>query len=762
MLPSRINPEKCLQKTECYPKELDQVAIISNPEELKSSLLTHCQTEEQENAVEEYLLKHIGVASTFTHIEQLKKYLSYIVAVLNGKVASIQPSENNKSAIMVKLTEEIKQCTPGFLNRVYVIVGSFNQPRSIDALLCAYRLQLVEKAHAKSKNDEQHAHHRFHVVANTLGYGIPYEDTHDVHPGKIPDDKIQQLLTDTFMNDYQPHKIVTHLWDQAMLDQLGYVGRQKDYTYEVFTAILDYFRMVFNKPDIGIHDCFIIDKKTDAVKDINWIYINSCLIQCLNEHHYFLPLKEKKVLKGKVEGAQYRIEYTFRQFPIGELTYQSAEGKTLYGYTSGLRHPLCPIMPKKLIAHLRSTIKHRFNFNFDLRSLLRVIQLRTAGLISHDRLQSACFKEINTMNFFLKFLEIHSLAIQEKEWKLFIEVMKKKLPLLITNFDDLYTVSLQITAPQFNLLWKVMKENLGRKLNDLKTIESVLRTFSNDKCRIIFHTVNVRSLDAVIGHTNCLFQTALWSSNSEYHKNTLELLHDIMPRCVPRLFDLRDALIRLSHSNARILLNSLKSFLPELIKDLNDVEKIFKVLDPSMCRIVYEQELVKDIILQAIQTPRLYKYIRYAFCNEALRINITYCLIEARYCQGDALNDYYSIANSFIRIYKAMQASFTLFKPSHRMFEIGKWDITQIMFSAAATHTTQCSMIKKAWKLALKYKSDGNPLYLRPGLIQSIGNWSKKHSTLFNTSIVYDEGDDRKWISTVSKQLARVDILKSS
>ena len=85
--------------------------------------------------------RHIGERSSYTFKSVLLESLAKLYAVFK------HPGTTNeqKNFIAGKIAEDVRECTPGFNDRVNFIIIRLNIPQNLDELLAQMRFNLVDK-----------------------------------------------------------------------------------------------------------------------------------------------------------------------------------------------------------------------------------------------------------------------------------------------------------------------------------------------------------------------------------------------------------------------------------------------------------------------------------------------------------------------------------------------------------------------------------------------------------------------------------------
>lgn len=245
-----------------------------------------------------YFRQHIG--SNYPQKKSLNDALQIVYYRLNGDLdstlGSLSPSE--KGLLIMKLTEEIDKCTPGFHNRVNTIVESFHQPQNFSELLYLVRKHLVEKT-AISLTNEVHATNRVTVVAHENSLGIKPNLSSDAFYGKLKDNVISIALQSEFQNSYTLLNLPSLLVDtlRGILIEIGYSGaKEKSESYTVgctdsevekLTTLIKRYLPSSDFQTTDWPNFFIIDDESYLILDINWKFIKQCFFDQLLQDKYF-------------------------------------------------------------------------------------------------------------------------------------------------------------------------------------------------------------------------------------------------------------------------------------------------------------------------------------------------------------------------------------------------------------------------------------------------------------------------------------------
>ncbi|MFZ0219702.1 MAG: hypothetical protein WAL30_05815, partial [Candidatus Aquirickettsiella sp.] len=152
--------------------------------------------------------KHLSDASYYRAKKILSNQLQLIYHRLQGNLDTElgKLSEDNRQALINKLTEEIIHCTEGFHNRVNIIVDSFHKPRNLAELLCTVRKDLIEEV-ADALTDEVHAWNRISVIAASDGLGVKANFPDDHYSGALSETTIRRALQQIFYKKFTPFNL---------------------------------------------------------------------------------------------------------------------------------------------------------------------------------------------------------------------------------------------------------------------------------------------------------------------------------------------------------------------------------------------------------------------------------------------------------------------------------------------------------------------------------------------------------------------------
>lgn len=234
--------------------------------------------------------KHIGYNATYTQKTELLASLQFHYAALSGQLQDINPvfnlPEDQKKAIIDKLTECIQNCTPGFHERVDSIFEQYFPTITIDRVLESIRRHIVERV-ATQVTDEVHANNRFFKDALNMGLGVHSKVRNT--PAYTYRYLANETLLNVFKQQYQPFAILLDMKARIGSQFHCYTGRNESpegYTIKYYEAGLDYLKTLFEKETVN-GDHLLLDDTTGVVRDINWNAILHALWTHFIEKAYF-------------------------------------------------------------------------------------------------------------------------------------------------------------------------------------------------------------------------------------------------------------------------------------------------------------------------------------------------------------------------------------------------------------------------------------------------------------------------------------------
>lgn len=152
--------------------------------------------------------KHLDETSTYRAkiplLDQLQLIYHRLLGNLDAELGEL--SADHRHSLIYKLTEEIKECTEGFHNRVNIIVESFHKPRNLAELLYIVRNRLVQEV-ATQLTNEVHAWNGVSVIAAIDGLGIKPNFPNDTYSGALSKNSIRRALQQTFSKKFTPFNL---------------------------------------------------------------------------------------------------------------------------------------------------------------------------------------------------------------------------------------------------------------------------------------------------------------------------------------------------------------------------------------------------------------------------------------------------------------------------------------------------------------------------------------------------------------------------
>lgn len=189
--PPVIDPSTLPTLAENWLEDLQKIACTTN-----NKLPNNC------------FAKHVGEASEYRTkiplLEQLQLIYHRLLGNLDAELGKL--SADHRQGLIYKLTEEIKECTEGFHNRVNIIVDSFHKPRNLAELLYIVRNRFVQEI-ATQLTDEVHAWNGVSVIAAIDGIGIKPNFPNDIYSGGLANASIRRALQQTFAKKFTPFNL---------------------------------------------------------------------------------------------------------------------------------------------------------------------------------------------------------------------------------------------------------------------------------------------------------------------------------------------------------------------------------------------------------------------------------------------------------------------------------------------------------------------------------------------------------------------------
>jgi|GEM_PF-1852158 hypothetical protein len=189
--PPEIDPATLPTLAENWLDDLQKIACTAN-----NKIPSNC------------FAKHLGETSGYRAkiplLEQLQLIYHRLLGNLDAELGEL--SADHRHSLIDKLTEEIKECTEGFHNRVNIIVDSFHKPRNLAELLYIVRNRFVHEI-ATQLTDEVHAWNAVSVIAAIDGIGIKPNFPNDTYSGGLANTSIRRALQQTFAKKFTPFNL---------------------------------------------------------------------------------------------------------------------------------------------------------------------------------------------------------------------------------------------------------------------------------------------------------------------------------------------------------------------------------------------------------------------------------------------------------------------------------------------------------------------------------------------------------------------------
>ncbi|MFM2323074.1 MAG: hypothetical protein RLZZ225_1227 [Pseudomonadota bacterium] len=263
------------------------------------------------------LEKHLGTDSGYELKKILAEQLQLIYYRLQGDLdAELGPlSDDHRIALLNKLIEEITECTPGFHNRVNVIVNSFQKPRNLDQLFYMLRKRIVEDV-ASSLSNEVHAHNQVSIIAAAEGFGIKPNFSNDPYTGSLSSGEIRCALGTTFQKKFTPFNLpclLSHalmgLIPELEVEKNKATGLCLETTEKIVTLIQCYLPHSVTSDPLDWQKYFHIytdpkDELKVCIVNVNWNVMYRYFYQELSKQHYF---KQTPKINNLVDGAYYNL-----------------------------------------------------------------------------------------------------------------------------------------------------------------------------------------------------------------------------------------------------------------------------------------------------------------------------------------------------------------------------------------------------------------------------------------------------------------------
>jgi hypothetical protein len=315
----KINPDKSYAQVPLRLGKLDPAVTIEMPYGWLTELcllvadkILNLNDHDKQNFIAN-MERLSGPDATYT----LKAQLHESMIVIYANLASTKLSPDQKTALASKLVEGVKNCGPGFHDRINEAVESLSVPENVDDLLSILRHAIVSNA-ASQVTDEVHAKNRFSVIANGKGYGIRPFNENDVYHGAVSDGAIENKLKEAFDNHYTLFTILNGLQEQiqAYAKSKGYQGERKEGYLEKDIDEAGYRHFIHDRMrkslDIECEECFLPEYDDNGITfrivDIDWLHVKKALLKKLREEQYFTFEHQEEELLRWMESGELPLE----------------------------------------------------------------------------------------------------------------------------------------------------------------------------------------------------------------------------------------------------------------------------------------------------------------------------------------------------------------------------------------------------------------------------------------------------------------------
>ena len=269
------------------------------------------------------LNRHAGENSGYSKKSQLLESLSTLYAIF------IHPKTSNeqKSLIALRIAEDVKECSPGFHDRVNYVIILFNMPQNLAQLVAQVRFKLADRIAgilASKSAQGVHVHNRVIQVAHEAGFGVWPINTNDLYystgSSDLSHEDINEILQTGFNNHVQLFALLNALCEQieALIAVHGYQGKRglghayEKEAYEKFCECCNRFI----PSEMG--ELLEIDTISSKVVDLNWRHVKRALLQQLIEEDY-VRLSQEEVASILNEDAKTLMPLISNHYEIAAI-----------------------------------------------------------------------------------------------------------------------------------------------------------------------------------------------------------------------------------------------------------------------------------------------------------------------------------------------------------------------------------------------------------------------------------------------------------
>lgn len=309
-----LNLDKIFQCTP--PPKIDFSKLPELPKDWRAQLeAIFYQTDK--HLEKKSLERHLGADSSYELKKILAEQLQLIYYRLQGELDTElgELSDDHRIALLNKLTEELTQCTPGFHNRINVIVDSFQKPCNLDQLLYMLRKRIVEDV-ASELTNEVHSWNQVSIIAATEGLGVEPNFPNDPYSGALSSDEIARALRETFQKKFTPFNLPC-LLSHALMGLIPELEVEKDKatglcleTTEKIVALIKCYLPHSVAPDpLDWQKYFNIytdeqDELNVYIVNVNWNVMYRYFYQELSKGNYFKQVPE---IHNLIDSAYYNL-----------------------------------------------------------------------------------------------------------------------------------------------------------------------------------------------------------------------------------------------------------------------------------------------------------------------------------------------------------------------------------------------------------------------------------------------------------------------
>lgn len=306
-----LNPNKCYAQqpkplTITAPESLpakwltDFYELLAAQLKLDDDKSTHEVFNHQTNQVDlltkkaiffKELNRHAGENSGYSKKSQLLESLSTLYAIFT------HPKTSNEQKILIasRIEEDVKECSPGFHDRVNYVIILFNMPQDLAQLVAQARFKLADRIAgilASKSAQGVHVHNRVIQVAHEAGFGVWPINTNDLYystgSSELSNEDINKILQTGFNNHFQLFALLNALCEQieALIAVHGYQGKRglgNEYKQEAYEKFCECCNR-FIPSEMG--ELLETDTTSGKVIDLNWRHVKRALLQQLIEENY--------------------------------------------------------------------------------------------------------------------------------------------------------------------------------------------------------------------------------------------------------------------------------------------------------------------------------------------------------------------------------------------------------------------------------------------------------------------------------------------